>query len=372
MVSIFICGDIINRFSDQNFIGPQLASVIKNADYAIGNFEGVLSCSSDSSLGMIERPSTLSTLKESGFDMLLLSNNHIGDYSEKGFTHTLNEIDKAGFDKTGAGFTYEEAYKPFVKEIKGIRFGFINVCEALCCLYKNPNQKYGTAWTGAKDLERIIPATKKEVDYLIVLPHSGLELYDYPLEHTRELYRHYCDLGADCVAAAHPHVPQGLEEYNGHLIFYSLGNFFFPESRNCNSSLPTNQSLSVVLTFGGGGEISYKAVYHKTEKLIVELCKKPEKDIELLSSYLCEPTYSQNVGKQNESVFDKQVFGLYMDSVLGVARSYTLKEKIKLVLRLLRPIKTKQRNVFLKSFHKMIQSETYINLIDSAIKNKSL
>jgi poly-gamma-glutamate synthesis protein (capsule biosynthesis protein) len=42
--------------------------------------------------------------------------------------------------------------------------------------------------------------------------------------------RSLIDAGADIVVGHHPHVPQGIEEFNGKLIFYSLGNFVFNQS----------------------------------------------------------------------------------------------------------------------------------------------
>jgi poly-gamma-glutamate synthesis protein (capsule biosynthesis protein) len=35
------------------------------------------------------------------------------------------------------------------------------------------------------------------------------------------------DAGADVIVGAHPHITQGAEYYNNHLIVYSLGNFLF-------------------------------------------------------------------------------------------------------------------------------------------------
>jgi poly-gamma-glutamate synthesis protein (capsule biosynthesis protein) len=40
------------------------------------------------------------------------------------------------------------------------------------------------------------------------------------------------DNGADLVLGAHPHVLQGIEEYNGKQIVYSLGNFCFGGNKN--------------------------------------------------------------------------------------------------------------------------------------------
>ena len=85
----------------------------------------------------------------------------------------------------------------------------------------------GTAWI-CHDIicQRIIEA-KTSVDFLFVLPHAGIEEIDIPLPEWRDKYHHFIDCGADCIIGTHPHVPQGWEEYNSKMIFYSLGNFYF-------------------------------------------------------------------------------------------------------------------------------------------------
>ncbi len=72
-----------------------------------------------------------------------------------------------------------------------------------------------------------IVEAKKQVDYLFILPHDGIEYIDVPLPETIARYRDFIDWGADGVIGSHPHCPQGWEEYKGKPIFYSLGNFFF-------------------------------------------------------------------------------------------------------------------------------------------------
>ena len=54
----------------------------------------------------------------------------------------------------------------------------------------------------------------------------------FPSPAKTELYRHFVDLGARAVIAMHTHCPQGYEIYNGCPIIYSMGNFFFPLTRN--------------------------------------------------------------------------------------------------------------------------------------------
>lgn len=54
------------------------------------------------------------------------------------------------------------------------------------------------------------------------------------------------DYGSDLVVGHHPHIIQGMDEYNGKYIFYSLANFSFGGNRNPNDkdSLIYQQSFT--------------------------------------------------------------------------------------------------------------------------------
>lgn len=53
-----------------------------------------------------------------------------------------------------------------------------------------------------------------------------------PTQTQQELARYTIDNGADLILGHHPHVVQGIEEYKGKFIVYSLGNFMFGGNRN--------------------------------------------------------------------------------------------------------------------------------------------
>ena len=72
----------------------------------------------------------------------------------------------------------------------------------------------------------------KEVDLILACCHWGIERENYPTENQKYLGRKCIDLGADLVIGHHPHVLQGVEEYNGRFIIYSLANFCFGANRN--------------------------------------------------------------------------------------------------------------------------------------------
>ncbi|GHE46485.1 CapA family protein [Sphingobacterium griseoflavum] len=161
-------------------------------------------------------------LQDFGFNMFAMANNHILDYGAEGLAHTRQAF---GANVIGAG-SEEEAYALLVKEVEGVRYGFVAYGEngfgAL-----NGDRDYGHAWVNSTRVDEDLIAYKDQVDILIVQVHAGVEMVDVPIPEWRQRYRELIDRGADMVIAHHPHVVQGHETYRGKRIFYSLGNFYF-------------------------------------------------------------------------------------------------------------------------------------------------
>ena len=59
------------------------------------------------------------------------------------------------------------------------------------------------------------------------MTHWGYEFVHYPPYGVTIEARSFIDAGADVIIGNHPHVLQGMEQFNGKWIFYSLGNFIF-------------------------------------------------------------------------------------------------------------------------------------------------
>lgn len=66
-------------------------------------------------------------------------------------------------------------------------------------------------------------------DAVIVQIHNGYQFATVPSASARDAARDAIAAGADLVITHHPHVLQGVEWYEGKLIFYSLGNFVFDQ-----------------------------------------------------------------------------------------------------------------------------------------------
>ena len=73
---------------------------------------------------------------------------------------------------------------------------------------------------------------EKEADMVAVYFHWGVEKSYSPNQIQKDFAYNAIDYGSDLVIGSHPHVLQGIEEYNGRYIAYSLGNFCFGGNKN--------------------------------------------------------------------------------------------------------------------------------------------
>lgn len=233
---LFFAGDFCSKPST-SFITPsdELKSVLSSCDCRIVNFEVPLKPEIELPERKDERffqnDDAPEFLRKLGFDLFSIANNHAFDWGEEGFKKTKTALGKGSF---GAG-TYEEAYQVKEIEINGIKIGFLALSFAVYTWPLQDTEKregLGCAYLNDLNVNHIIIEAKKRLDYLFVLPHDGIEYIDAPMPETIARYRDFIDYGADGVFGAHPHCPQGWEEYKGRPIFYSLGNFFFNSKKD--------------------------------------------------------------------------------------------------------------------------------------------
>ncbi|WP_261824637.1 CapA family protein [Vibrio neonatus] len=296
MVNLFACGDIVNYNNADGFLlTEELATIVKNADYSICNFEapihGYGSPQTKSGIHHSQREETISGLKAQGFNLALLANNHIMDFGREGLEATIDEANKSNIETLGAGTTHELAYAPLIKVINGLKIGILNGGEAQFGVIDHfeRDEQFGYAWINHPRIDRTILKLKEECDFILVFSHAGLEDYNIPQKEWRERYKHLCDLGADAVIGSHPHVPQGHEKHNDSLIFYSLGNFYFDGGRWAGIE---NNSFSIVLTMSKDIPITFKPVFHHTSNGKVHISKDEKKiNLEALCGLLRDEYY---------------------------------------------------------------------------------
>ena len=371
MARIFIGGDIVNLVTHEAFCDKEMEKLIQNADYSVCNFEAPVRTNSKPILkagrNMQQIRETVKMLKEQGFNLLLLANNHIFDYGMQGLKETVEEAKDNTIETMGAGLNFELAYKPLIKIINGVKFGFINACEAqFGQLYSNEGKLGGYAWINHPIIDDTIIKLREKVDFVIFFAHAGLEHYDIPLVEWRERYKRLCNLGVKVVIAAHPHVPQGYEKHNDNLIFYSLGNFYFPKKNTIDKK---DFGYSIILDFKLGGDLKYEIVFHVRQGLILKRISEKESPISLkaLNKKLDINSYPSLIEKVYLKAFNNTCHWYYASAFNAITEKDSIKTRFyKLIAQIFFPNKNKiQRELLL--LH-LIRNETYRYITKKALE----
>lgn len=237
MVYINILGDFCVRNLNGLTIGDELQGLLDKGDINILNFEAPVFVPEGKPIlksgpSLCQDPNSPDFLRKHGFNIFTLANNHIMDYGYDAFIRTKEAFGDSVI--LGCG-SWNEAYECKVLNICDIKIGFLALTQyEFGVLVEENSDKYGTSWVSHPCVDELILEAKKKCDFLILLPHVGLEHFDYPLPELKILYRHFINIGADAVIGNHPHVPQPWEFFNDSPIVYSLGNFVFDSIKPMN------------------------------------------------------------------------------------------------------------------------------------------
>lgn len=195
-----------------DYFFSNVKNIFSEDDLTIANFEGTLTDSEEREEKQFafKAPAEYADILTAGsVEAVNTANNHSHDYGEQSFTDTLTALDQKGITHFG----YDETA---VIDVKGIKVGLVGIYE----LKDHLNRE--------EQLKQNIAKVKEEGAVItIVIFHWGNEKEEVPDSNQMTLGKLAIDEGADLVCGHHPHVLQGIEEYKGKNIVYSLGNFCF-------------------------------------------------------------------------------------------------------------------------------------------------
>ena len=205
---------------------------INNAgDYNIVNLETAvadqLRTVDKSGPQMVAPLKMISVLKDAGFHVLSVANNHAMDNGLESFTEMLKEIGKHGMQYVGAVRPNENADRLMLKN-DNVSVGVLSLGDhefntadkqSGINIFRNPE-----TYSDIADLSR-------ECDITVVLYHSGAENYQYPSPDLRRRCRMMRDAGAQIVICQHSHCIGTSEIYHDGLIVYGQGNFLFDKTK---------------------------------------------------------------------------------------------------------------------------------------------
>ena len=187
-------------------------SIFSADDLTIANFEGTLTESTereDKQFAFKAPASYANILTAGSVEAVNTANNHSHDYGEESFNDTLKALDAANI----IHFGYDETA---VTEVKGVKVGMVGIYELNDHLGRDEQLK-----------QNIAKVKQDGAQLIVVIFHWGNEKEEVPDDNQKTLGHLAIDEGADLVCGHHPHVLQGIEEYKGKNIVYSLGNFCF-------------------------------------------------------------------------------------------------------------------------------------------------
>lgn len=172
-------------------------------------------------------PYNLELLKKLKINLGFLGNNHSYDYGEKGLFETISNFKKNNIPTIGAGMNLEDATKPFLINLKEIKFAFFSVSliaslkEEFADLKKPGVAKYD------ENFIKKIKEIKNQVDFIFVSIHWGNEYNPKISEQQKNLAKNLIKNGVNFIIGHHPHIPQAIDVKRNSGIIYSLGNFLF-------------------------------------------------------------------------------------------------------------------------------------------------
>ena len=169
-------------------------------------------------------------MRAAGFNVITCATNHAYDRGAIGIQNTLDYWKKYKDSVLVTGiYASQEDYDTLsVREYNGIKIAFLNYTTLLNSGAKK--EPYYIRMYKESVALKEIKAAKAQADFVIVLPHWGVEYEHEPSESQEKMAKKMAEAGADVIIGCHPHVVQPMKVIktsDGRRVpcYYSLGNF---------------------------------------------------------------------------------------------------------------------------------------------------
>ncbi|GAB4290750.1 MAG: hypothetical protein Kow0090_03940 [Myxococcota bacterium] len=245
LLSVFIGGDTLlgdaakktlEKFGYE-YPFAEIGEIIEKADIGAANLEAPI-CDNAPILSKPKQykykmpGKVVPILKEAGFDLFFLANNHLTDYTHAGLLETIEFLDKADIAAIGAGRNEAEARRGAIIRKGDIVLGVLNYMsynkhyEEDYDHFADENQS-GVAVLTPKGVRRDVKALRKEGAKIILASvHWGSNYAPVDKKQRREA-RYMAKAGVDVIVGHGSHDWQEFEMVDGVPVFFSVGNLAF-------------------------------------------------------------------------------------------------------------------------------------------------
>ncbi len=224
--------EVSDRFGDA-YLYRHVVPYFKTADFLTGNFENPVVLgnypASEKNISYKTDAKAATELKNQGFDVVNMSNDHMMDYKERGLMDTLNTFKRVGVQTVGAGKNVTEAKKIAYKVVNGYTIATVGYTDTYRKESKAAKNRAGILEANPEYYMQIVRKAKQNADIVIVHAHWGQAYDGQPQPRQKGIGHALVDAGADIVVGHGPHVLQPIEFYKKGVVMYSLGNFVFDQ-----------------------------------------------------------------------------------------------------------------------------------------------
>ena len=248
-LSVILTGDIlldrgVRKATEQHGVDHLFSDGVDSVFHAAQIVVGNLECpATEIEAPVFKRfifraePSWLEALQRHGVTHLNLANNHAIDQGRRGLLDTKKNIVKAGMVPIGAGANMAEASEPVLLTdqprkvwlVPSLRLALENYAYLpdKPCVSQEPMDSL---------LQRVYHLRQQDSTAVIIVSlHWGAEHKLEPVPRQRLDAHMLIQAGADVLVCHHTHTLQTIEDYQGHMIYYSVGNFIFDQHKPLNS-----------------------------------------------------------------------------------------------------------------------------------------
>lgn len=236
-----------------------IKSFIEESDIAYGTIEGTYSGEEKGYSGYPSYngpDSMITTLRETGFDVINVATDHSLDKGGEGIIRTEEKIDEL---MSSIGNK-----KYIIKKVKGMKIAFTSYTYESKERELNGNKisenstlntfNYNKLDDGLEEMKSLIEEMKNEgADFIVFGMHWGVQYNSEPSKYQIQIAEALNEYGVNLILGSNPHVIQPireLEREDGHktLVAYSLGNFISNQREETMGDRRTADGIILNLT----------------------------------------------------------------------------------------------------------------------------
>jgi poly-gamma-glutamate synthesis protein (capsule biosynthesis protein) len=236
---VMLAREVDDRIAREGTDAPfrRVRSILRRADLVVGNLESVITTRGTRTPKRytFRAPARGAwALRDGGFDLVGVANNHALDFGRVGLRDTLANLRRVGVRPMGAGADRASARAPVIVSRNGLRIAFLDRADAGMDSNEWPHLHWeatrrtsGLAYARPRELRADVRAARTLADVVGVMLHSGREYARSPTPSQRRVVQAALEGGAAVVVSAHPHVLQRGRRMGSRVVAWSLGNFVF-------------------------------------------------------------------------------------------------------------------------------------------------